>query len=102
MTEKRIAAKLAASAPPMPRESPIGLLNVLGQASSGRMGKLNIRRFNESHHGRISPFAPHLEPQSLFTPNQKKASNSERNTLETDKPASCRKSRQSIYSIDAV
>jgi len=54
-----MAAELAACAPAMPRCSPMSPLKALRQDFSGRVGKLNIRIFNECHHGRISPFAPH-------------------------------------------
>jgi hypothetical protein len=62
-----MAAELAACAPAMPRCSPMSPFKALRQDFSGCVGKLNIRIFNECHHGRISPFAPHGLPQSLFT-----------------------------------
>jgi hypothetical protein len=34
-------------------------LKALGQDPPGRMGKLNVRISNKSHHGHKSPLAPH-------------------------------------------
>jgi hypothetical protein len=64
MTEKRMAAELAACAPTMPQQRPISLLKSLGQDSSGRMGKLNMLISTNSHHGR-TPLSSAFEPSEL-------------------------------------
>jgi hypothetical protein len=58
--------KLIARPPPTPRPSRIRLFKALGQVRSGCLGKLNMRISSKSHHGRNSPFAPHMSPQSLL------------------------------------
>jgi hypothetical protein len=45
-----MAAKLIASAPATPPQSPISLLKSLGQDASDRMAKLNMLISNNSHH----------------------------------------------------